>query len=227
MIEFINVNKKYVNGVTGMHNLNLRIEEGEFVFLIGPSGAGKSTFLKLINRQEKVNSGLIRINDKDLTKMNFLEVPKLRREIGVIFQDFKLLDKMTVYQNVAFVLEVIGLPNKEVREKAISALTRVGLKNKLRSYPNQLSGGEQQRVAIARAIANDPEIIIADEPTGNLDPKTSDQIMSILKQLNNECKTNIMATHDHNLISNESGRVLTVEHGTISKDEVMGYYETN
>ena len=224
MIEFINVNKKYVNGVVGLHNVNVRIEDGEFIYIIGPSGAGKSTFLKLINRQEKASSGSITVNDRDLTKIGFTKIPHLRREIGVVFQDFKLLDKLTVYQNVAFVLEVIGIPGAEVRQKTIQALTRVGLNDKMRFYPNQLSGGEQQRVAIARAIVNNPQIIIADEPTGNLDPKTSEQIMSILNELNHEGKTIIMATHDHALIPDKNCRVLTIDHGTIFKDEVKGYY---
>lgn len=224
MIEFINVNKKYVNGVIGLHNINIRIEDGEFLFIIGPSGAGKSTFLKMINRQEKATEGSIVVNNHELTKLKFTQVPKLRREIGVVFQDFKLLNKMTVYQNVAFVLEVIGLPTEEVRQNTIKALARVGLKDKMRYYPNQLSGGEQQRVAIARAIANDPQIIIADEPTGNLDPKTSEQIMDILKQLNDEGKTIIMATHEHRLIFEQNCRVLTIDHGTIFNDEVRGYY---
>ncbi len=224
MIEFINVNKKYVNGVIGLHNINIRIEDGEFLFIIGPSGAGKSTFLKMINRQEKATEGSIVVNNHELTKLKFTQVPKLRREIGVVFQDFKLLNKMTVYQNVAFVLEVIGLPTEQVRQNTIKALARVGLKDKMRYYPNQLSGGEQQRVAIARAIANDPQIIIADEPTGNLDPKTSEQIMDILKQLNDEGKTIIMATHEHRLIFEQNCRVLTIDHGTIFNDEVRGYY---
>ncbi|HAX72496.1 MAG TPA: cell division ATP-binding protein FtsE [Firmicutes bacterium] len=227
MIEFINVNKKYVNGVIGLHNINNTIEDGEFIFIIGPSGAGKSTFLKMINRQEKATGGKIIVNGKDVTSLRRTKISKLRREIGVVFQDFKLLDKMTVYQNVAFVLEVIGLPREEVRQKAIDALTKVGLQNKMRFYPNQLSGGEQQRVAIARAIANDPSIIIADEPTGNLDPENSNLIISILKNLNAEGKTIIMATHDHELIFDKDCRVLTIDHGTIFNEEVKGYYETN
>ncbi len=178
----------------------------------------------MINRQEKATEGSIVVNNHELTKLKFTQVPKLRREIGVVFQDFKLLNKMTVYQNVAFVLEVIGLPTEQVRQNAIKALARVGLKDKMRYYPNQLSGGEQQRVAIARAIANDPQIIIADEPTGNLDPKTSEQIMDILKQLNDEGKTIIMATHEHRLIFEQNCRVLTIDHGTIFNDEVRGYY---
>ena len=220
MIEFINVNKKYANGVLGLQNINTQIQQGEFVFVIGPSGAGKSSFLKMINRQEKASSGQVQVNDLNISKMNRGKVSKLRRSIGVIFQDFKLLQKMTVYQNVAFALEVIGLPQKEVTEKTIQALEMVGLKEKIKFYPNQLSGGEQQRIAIARAIANNPNIIIADEPTGNLDPENSAQIVSILKELNKQGKTIIMATHDHELIFESGCRVLTIDHGTIFKDEV-------
>lgn len=227
MIEFINVNKKYANGVIGLHNININIESGEFVFVIGPSGAGKSSFLKMINRQEQATGGQIIVNGHDVTKLSRFKVPKLRREIGVVFQDFKLLQKLTVYQNVAFALEAIGLPANEVREKAIKAIELVGLKSKMRFYPNQLSGGEQQRIAIARAIANNPAIIIADEPTGNLDPENSEQIVSILKKLNSEGKTIIMATHDHELIFELDCRVLTVDHGTIFSDEVKGYYDAN
>ncbi|MGL4337193.1 MAG: cell division ATP-binding protein FtsE [Turicibacter sp.] len=227
MIEFINVNKKYTNGVIGLHNINATIDSGEFIFIIGPSGAGKSTLLKMINRQEKASGGKIMVHGQDITSMKRTKVPKIRREIGVVFQDFKLLDKLTVYQNVAFALEVVGLPSEEVRKKTIEALTLVGLKKKMRFYPNQLSGGEQQRIAIARAIANDPKIIIADEPTGNLDPETSQQIVAILKKLNDEGKTIIMATHDHELIFETDCRVLTIDHGTIFNDEVRGYYEGN
>ena len=173
----------------------------------------------MINRQEQATGGQIIVNGHDVTKLSRFKVPKLRREIGVVFQDFKLLQKLTVYQNVAFALEAIGLPANEVREKAIKAIELVGLKSKMRFYPNQLSGGEQQRIAIARAIA--------DEPTGNLDPENSEQIVSILKKLNSEGKTIIMATHDHELIFESDCRVLTVDHGTIFSDEVKGYYDAN
>lgn len=227
MIEFINVSKKYANGVIGLHNINIQIGSGEFLFIIGPSGAGKSSLLKMINRQEKATGGQLVVKGVDITQMSRFKVPQLRRQIGVVFQDFKLLQKMTVYQNVAFALEAIGLPSNEVREKAIAAIELVGLKNKMRFYPNQLSGGEQQRVAIARAIANNPDIIIADEPTGNLDPHNSEQIVNILKKLNAEGKTIIMATHDHELIFEQDCRVITIDHGTIFSDEVRGYYGNN
>ena len=227
MIEFINVSKKYANGVIGLHNINIQIGSGEFLFIIGPSGAGKSSLLKMINRQEKATGGQLVVKGVDITQMSRFKVPQLRRQIGVVFQDFKLLQKMTVYQNVAFALEAIGLPSNEVREEAVAAIELVGLKNKMRFYPNQLSGGEQQRVAIARAIANNPDIIIADEPTGNLDPHNSEQIVNILKKLNAEGKTIIMATHDHELIFEQDCRVITIDHGTIFSDEVRGYYGNN
>lgn len=222
MIEFNNVSKKYAHQVTGLQEINVNIKEGEFVFVIGPSGAGKSTFLKMINRQERASKGSVKVNGRELTKMSLYRIPKLRREVGVVFQDFKLLEKKTVYQNVAFALEVLGLSAKDVRKQTLEALRLVGLEDKVRSYPNQLSGGEQQRVAIARAIANQPKIIVADEPTGNLDPETSKQILAILKRLNKEGKTIIMATHDHELIFEDGCRVLTVDRGTICKDEERG-----
>ena len=225
MIEFTNVSKRYPNGVTGLRNMNLQIDRGEFVFVIGPSGAGKSSFLKMISRQETATSGQIVIAGSDITKISRFNVHQLRRKIGVIFQDFKLLPKLTVYENVAFALEAIGLPDAEVRFKATDVLERVGLGDKLLSYPDQLSGGEQQRVAIARAIANDPEIIVADEPTGNLDPENSMEIMKILKNLNQQGKTIVMATHNYDLIGEKDCRLIQIDQGTVCKDEVKGYYE--
>ena len=225
MIEFINVSKRYPNGVAGLRNMNLRVERGEFVFVIGQSGAGKSSFLKLMTRQENVTSGRIKIDNEDITKISRFNVHQLRRKVGVVFQDFKLLPKLTVYENVAFALETIGLPDSKVKEKASRVIDLVGLSDKINDYPNQLSGGEQQRVAIARAIANDPEIIIADEPTGNLDPENSMQIMDVLRKLNEKGKTIIMATHNYDLIFEKDCRVIRIEQGTINKDEVKGYYE--
>jgi len=226
MIEFTNVTKKYPNGVIGLRNVNLKIEQGEFVFVIGLSGAGKSSSLKLITRQEGVTSGEIIVDGINITKLNRFTLHKLRRRIGVIYQDFKLLPKLTVYQNVAFALEAIGLPTREVRKKAMYAISLVGLGEKILAYPNQLSGGEQQRVSIARAIANNPDIIIADEPTGNLDPENSRQIMSILRKLNQDGKTIIMATHNYNLIFEKDCRVIKIDQGKIDRDEVKGYYES-
>ena len=226
MIQFTNVSKKYPNGVTGLHNINLTVKKGEFIFVTGLSGAGKSSFLKLMSRQENATNGELVINGTNITKLNRFKLHKLRREIGVIYQDFKLLPKLTVYQNVAFALEAIGLPTRDVRKKAMYAISLVGLGDKILFYPNQLSGGEQQRVSIARAIANNPEVIIADEPTGNLDPENSKQIMSILKKLNKEGKTIIMATHNYDLIPEKNCRLLRIDKGTIEKDEVVGYYES-
>jgi len=225
MIEFTNVSKRYPNGVTGIHNLNLSIDKGEFVFVIGPSGAGKSSFLKMISLQEKVSIGELKVSGVNVTNINRFKSHVHRRKIGVVFQDFKLLPKLTVYQNVAFALEAVGLSAKEVRKKAMKVIYLVGLGNKVLSYPNQLSGGEQQRVAIARAIANNPELIIADEPTGNLDPENSFQILSILKKLNEEGKTIIMATHNYDLIFDNDCRVIRIDKGAVVQDEVMGYHE--
>jgi len=225
MIEFTNVSKRYPNGVTGIHNLNLNINKGEFVFVIGTSGAGKSSFLKMISLQEKVSTGRLKVGNVDVTAVNRFQSHLQRRKVGVVFQDFKLLPKLTVYQNVAFALEAVGLSAKEVRKKAMKVIYLVGLGSKVLSYPNQLSGGEQQRVAIARAIANNPDLIIADEPTGNLDPENSFQILSILKKLNEEGKTIIMATHNYDLIFDNGCRVIRIDKGTIVQDEVMGYHE--
>ena len=224
MIEFTNVSKRYPNGVTGIHNLNLTIKRGEFVFIVGRSGAGKSSFLKMISLQEKVSNGKLTIEKNDVASVSRFKSHLYRRKIGVIFQDFKLLPKLTVYQNVAFALESVGLSTKEVRKKAMKVIYLVGLGNKVLSYPNQLSGGEQQRVAIARAIANNPDIIVADEPTGNLDPENSFQVLSILKKLNEEGKTIIMATHNYDLIFDTGCRVIRIDHGTVVQDEVMGYF---
>lgn len=225
MIEFANVSKKYPNGVTGIHNLNLNIKKGEFVFVIGPSGAGKSSFLKMVSLQEKASTGKIKLGNVDVTKVSRFKSHVHRRKIGVVFQDFKLLPKLTVYQNVAFALEAVGLPAKEVRQKAMKVIYLVGLGNKILSYPNQLSGGEQQRVAIARAIANNPELVIADEPTGNLDPENAFQILSILQKLNEEGRTIIVATHNYDLIFDKGCRVIRIDKGEIVQDEVMGYQE--
>ena len=224
MIEFMNVSKRYPNGVTGIHNLNLNIDRGEFVFVIGPSGAGKSSFLKMISLQEKVSGGRLIVDQQDITEIKRSKEHLVRRKIGVVFQDFKLLPKLTVYQNVAFALEAVGLSSQEVRRRAMRVIYLVGLGSKVLSYPNQLSGGEQQRVAIARAIANDPDVIIADEPTGNLDPENSFQVLTILKKLNEEGKTIIMATHNYDLIFERDCRVIRIDHGTVVKDEVMGYH---
>ena len=223
MIEFTNVSKKYANGVIGLHNINIQIESGEFLFVIGPSGAGKSSFLKMINCQEKATGGEIKVNGIEITRLSRFKIPKLRRQIGVVFQDFKLLKKMTVYQNVAFALEAIGLPKEEVRQKALDALTLVGLEGKLLFYPNQLSGGEQQRVALARALVNNPSMIIADEPTGNLDPDTAWEIMTLLNEINMRGTTVVVATHAKDIVDKMNKRVIEIQSGNIIRDEKGGY----
>jgi cell division transport system ATP-binding protein len=196
LIRIKGVEKQYKNGVTALCNLNLSIKKGDFAFIIGASGSGKSTLIKLLHREEKPNRGQIIIGGIDVTRIRNSKVYKLRRKIGVVFQDYKLLPKLTVFENVAFALEMFGLPINEVRTKTIKALELVGLKNKAKQYPNQLSGGEQQRVAIARAIVNGPKLLLCDEPTGNLDPDTSYGIMKVLEVINNMGTTIVMVTHN-------------------------------
>ena len=209
MIEMLNVYKKYPNGITAINGLSVRIEPGEFVYVVGPSGAGKSTFIKMIYREEKATKGTIKVGDFDLMTIKEKNIPYLRRYVGVVFQDFKLLPKLTVYENIAYAMEVLEL---------------VGLKHKVRMFPNELSGGEQQRIAIARAIANTPHILIADEPTGNLDPDTSWEIMNILEEISNQGTTVIMATHNSQIVNVVKHRVLAVENGRIVRDQLEGDY---
>ena len=201
LIKMINVEKTYKTGVTAIYDLNLTIEKGEFVFVIGATGCGKSTLIKMLYREEKPTSGTINIGGINVSKLKNRNVYKIRRKIGVVFQDFKLLPKSTVYENVAFALEIFGLPNSEIHEKVLKALELVGLKHKAKNYPNQLSGGEQQRVAIARAIVNGPKLLICDEPTGNLDERTSMEIMKVLEEINKLGTTIIMVTHDTEIVN--------------------------
>lgn len=224
MIEMVDVKKTYPNGVIALNGVSVKIEPGEFVYLVGQSGAGKSTFIKLIFREEMVSSGSVAVNSKDLVKMKWKEVPMLRRDIGVVFQDFKLLPKMTIYENVAFALEVVEQSPRQIRKRVMEVLDQVGLKNKARFIPDELSGGEQQRVAIARAIANYPKILIADEPTGNLDPETSWEIMRILEEINASGTTIIMATHSKEIVNTVKRRVIAMEDGLIVRDEYRGDY---
>lgn len=228
-MEFISINncyKIYDNGVTALADGNLKIEKGEFVFLIGPTASGKSTILKLLYREEKPNKGEVFVGGINVTKLRNSKVYKLRRKIGIVFQDFKLLPKLTVYENVAYPLESFGAASVEIKEKVLKALDRVGLKDKYRSYPNQLSGGEQQRVCIARAIVNEPKLIICDEPTGNLDPDTSKEIMDVLVNINTEMETTIiMATHDKDIVNRMKKRVITIKNGVIVSDKKKGKYE--
>ena len=226
LIRVINVEKQYKNGVTALYNLNLSIKKGEFVFVIGASGSGKSTLIKMMYREERPTRGQMIIGGIDVAKLRNGKVYKLRRKLGVVFQDYKLLPKLNVYENVAFALEVIGMNKEEIRKRVIKVLKLVGLKEKVKSYPNQLSGGEQQRVAIARAIVNDPKILICDEPTGNLDPVTSMEIMNVLENVNSKLGTTIvMATHDRDIVNRMKKRVLLLDKGQLVQDYVEGTYK--
>lgn len=224
MIVMKNVYKKYPNGVVASNGIHVEIEKGEFVYVVGPSGAGKSTFIKMMYREEVPSSGLIYFNNTELTKMQRKDVPYLRRQIGVVFQDFKLLPKLTVYENVAYALEVIEESPSVIRQKVTEVLKLVGLTKKTRMFPNELSGGEQQRVSIARSIVNKPKLVIADEPTGNLDPETSWEIMKIFERINAQGTTIIMATHNKDIVDNQPHRVIQIEGGLITRDENEGEY---
>ncbi|MGM8212565.1 cell division ATP-binding protein FtsE [Virgibacillus sp. W0430] len=224
MISMESVHKTYPNGVTALNGINITIEQGEFVYVVGPSGAGKSTFVKLMYREAKPSSGKISINETSITDIKEKNVPLLRREIGVVFQDFKLLPKLTVYENISFALEVIEESPKNIRKRVMEVLDLVGLKNKARFIPDELSGGEQQRVSIARAIVNQPKIVIADEPTGNLDPETSWDIMRIFEEINARGTTVIMATHSKEIVNAMKKRVIAIEDGLIVRDEQQGEY---
>ncbi|ASN04737.1 cell division ATP-binding protein FtsE [Virgibacillus necropolis] len=224
MIKMNDVYKTYSNGVTALNGINIEIGQGEFVYLVGPSGAGKSTFVKLMYREVKPSRGTIHINETDLSSIKEKRVPYLRRNIGVIFQDFKLLPKLTVFENIAFALEVIQESPRNIKKRVMDVLDLVGLKNKARFLPDELSGGEQQRVSIARAIVNHPKVVIADEPTGNLDPDTSWEIMRVFEEINARGTTIIMATHNKEIVNTIKKRVIAVEDGLIVRDEHRGEY---
>ncbi|AIF44147.1 cell division ATP-binding protein FtsE [Virgibacillus sp. SK37] len=224
MILMKDVHKTYPNGVTALNGINVEIDQGEFVYIVGPSGAGKSTFIRLMYREAKATNGTIMINDIDMSNLKEKKVPFLRRDIGVVFQDFKLLPKLSVYENIAFALEVIEESPRNIRKLVMDVLELVGLKNKARFIPDELSGGEQQRVSIARAIVNKPKIVIADEPTGNLDPDTSWEIMKILEEINSSGTTIIMATHSKEIVNTIKKRVIAIEDGLIVRDEHRGEY---
>ena len=224
MIEMNDVYKTYPNGVIAVNGINVKIKKGEFVYVVGPSGAGKSTFIKMMYREEKPTKGTITVNGINLANLRNSKVPVFRRNIGVVFQDFKLLPTLTVYENVAFALEVIEVEPKEIKKRVMDVLDLVGLKHKARMMPNELSGGEQQRVSIARSIVNDPKVVIADEPTGNLDPETSWDIMNIFEEINARGTTIVMATHNKEIVDNLRHRVIAVENGTIIRDEQRGEY---
>ncbi|MFD1707663.1 cell division ATP-binding protein FtsE [Siminovitchia sediminis] len=224
MIEMKDVSKKYPNGVIAANGLNILINQGEFVYVVGPSGAGKTTFIKMVYREEKPTSGKIVVNGVDLSKLKNKEVPMLRRNVGVVFQDFKLLPTLTVFENVAFALEVIEQHPSEIKKRVMEVLALVGLKHKVRMLPSELSGGEQQRVSIARSIVNKPKVVIADEPTGNLDPETSWEIMNLLEEINMQGTTIIMATHNREIVNTIKHRVIAMENGMVVRDEQQGEY---
>lgn len=224
MIDMKGVYKTYPNGVTALNGLDVTIDQGEFVYVVGPSGAGKSTFTKLIYREEKPSKGSVKVIEYDTSSMKERRVPKLRRQIGVVYQDFRLLPRLTVYENVAFALEVIEENPNNIRRRVMDVLDQVRLKNKARFLPDELSGGEQQRVSIARAIVNHPKILIADEPTGNLDPDTSWEIMHILEEINSGGTTILMATHSQDIVNKIRKRVIAIEDGMVVRDEAKGEY---
>lgn len=224
IIEFRGVSKTYPTGTHAIEDVNIRITAGEFVFVVGSSGAGKSTFMKLIMREEKANTGTITVNGFNLTSMPRKQVPMLRRTMGIVFQDFRLIPTMNVFQNVAFAMHVVGASDRDVRREVSKALSKVGLGNKARSMPAQLSGGEQQRVGLARALVNSPDLIIADEPTGNVDPNMSYEIVSLLTEINKRGTTVLMVTHDHNLVRDFQHRVIMLERGKIVADNAGGSF---
>jgi cell division transport system ATP-binding protein len=225
MITFDRVSKIYKGEIEALHEASATIEKGEFVFLVGPSGSGKSTMLRLINREETADKGQLFVAGKDIAKLSSWRVPYLRRNIGCIFQDYKLLTTKTVYENVAFALEVIGRPRNVVKAQVPAILELVGLDGKARNLPEELSGGEQQRVSIARAFVNRPLILLADEPTGNLDPATSVGIMRLLDRINRTGTTVVMATHDRSIVDTMQRRVIELETGDIIRDQVRGVYQ--
>ena len=224
MIEMQDVWKTYPDGTSALRGITVTINRNEFVYIVGPSGAGKSTFMKLIYREEKPSKGHLYVNGFNLEKLRQRKIPYLRRNIGVIFQDYRLLPRMTAAENVAFAMEVIEAPKKTIKRRTMEVLELVGLRDRMNALPTQMSGGEQQRVAIARAIVNNPSVIIADEPTGNLDPETSWGIMRLMEEINFRGTTIVMATHNKEIVNSMRKRVIAIEKGTIARDEVRGEY---
>ena len=218
MIQFNDVVKTYQQGNNALNGVSMQIEDGEFVFLIGPSGSGKSTIIKLITGELKPTSGTVHVNGYSLERIRKREVPYLRRTVGVVFQDFRLIDKMTVYENVAFAMRVVGAREKDIRDRVPYVLELVGLENKMNRHPNEMSGGEQQRLAIARALVNNPSTIIADEPTGNLDPERSFEIMALLQEINNLGTTVLVVSHDQKLVDLFGKRVIAIDDGLVVSD---------
>ena len=224
MLIMNDVSKVYPGGSVALQDVNVHIEPGEFVFVVGPSGAGKSTFIKMLFREVLPTTGSIFVNGMDILALSPKEIPFMRRQLGIIFQDYRLLPDRTVFENVAFAMQVIEAPHRKIRRQVNNVLDLVGLRHRANAYPNELSGGEQQRIAIARAIVNDPVFVIADEPTGNLDPETSWDIMEIFKEINDTGTTIVMATHDKEVVDAMGKRVIAIEHGRIVRDEKEGVY---
>lgn len=221
------VSKKYGNGTTALRGVSVSIEAGEFAYIVGPSGAGKSTFIKLLYREESIDKGSLKVGKFNLAKIKKKDVPLLRRSVGVVFQDYKLLPRKTVFENIAYAMEVIGEKPRNIKKRVMEVLDLVGLKHKIRSFPNELSGGEQQRIAIARAIVNNPKVLIADEPTGNLDPENSWEIMNLLERINLQGTTILMATHNSQIVNTLRHRVIAIEDGRVVRDETEGEYGYN
>ena len=224
MIEFTNVVKSYTVGTQALRGVSMQIEDGEFAYLVGPSGSGKSTIIRLITGELRPTSGTVHVNGYSLERIRKWEVPYMRRTVGVVFQDFRLIENKTVYDNVAFAMRVIGARGKEIRQRVPYVLELVGLETKSRRHPTELSGGEQQRLAIARALVNNPSTIIADEPTGNLDPARSYEIMSLLQEINNLGTTMLVVTHERDLVERFHKRVIAIDNGQVVSDGMDGYY---
>ena len=225
MIEFKNVSKLYNNNVKALSDVSINIESGEFVFLVGPSGAGKSTFIKMILKEVEPTTGKVVVGETDLSKLTRKQIPYFRRKVGMVFQDFRLIPNLNVYENVAFAMKVVEASPREIRKRVPMVLSLVGLSHKYKMFPNELSGGEQQRVSLARAIVNNPNVLIADEPTGNLDPETAKEIMTLLDDINKAGTTVLMATHAKDIVDSMKKRVIAIEGGEIARDEKRGMYE--
>lgn len=224
MITMKNVRKTYSEGGSALRGITLDVADGEFVFIVGPSGSGKSTLTKILTGETGCTDGIVEVNGFDMTRMKRSQYPKLRRTLGIIFQDFRLIENKTVYQNIEFAMRVIGVKGKKIRERIYYVLDLVGLRDKVDSMPNQLSGGEQQRVAIARALANNPRLIIADEPTGNIDPELSRELMALLIEINKKGTTILVVTHEEELVNEFTKRVVMIENGEVVRDGMGGYY---
>ena len=225
MIEFNNVSKIYNNNVKALSDVSVKIDSGDFVFLVGPSGSGKSTFIKMLLKEIEPTMGNITVADKKLSEIKRSQIPYYRRKIGMVFQDFRLIPTLNVYENVAFAMRVVEASQKEIRKRVPMVLSLVGLSHKYKMFPNELSGGEQQRVSLARAIVNNPSVLIADEPTGNLDPDTAKEIMELLEDINRSGTTIVMATHAKDIVDSMKKRVIAIEKGSIVRDDRKGMYE--